>query len=1087
MDLKLGDVPMIPTRAPHVPETTNVAAFSSCRGGDKAVIVPSVVISQLGKRLSAVVSKRPSLAACLWGAPGIGKTHTAKLLLQQTPCHHITVHATIPIRTLLSVLPQTERLSAWVEASLENLDRGATPVQTATALCAWLSALAPFVLHIEDLHEARPERQGLWGHLAQAIQRTRGLGLIVTSRTPPPETFESVQLESLDRDASRALLEGEAGASLPVEALDWIFDHTQGNPLYTLEYYRYLTRLGHLWSDGQHWRWNAPKAGVMPASVEAVIAQMIETALNGDETRSALETRAMLGLETTEDIWAAVSGLSLEHFRAAQLDLELHGILRGTAFVHPLFHEVARGMLSPDERRRIARKAIEVLQDDSLRAATFVEEAELPSETARPLLEKAMLAARAAGNERQVAELLVKTVTHSSEADRGRVLLEASDAMTKFSLTEGERLASLAVQAQPENAKAVIWHARLLISLNRANEARTMIERLSDEIMPQTARWLTMIELKGLRDPQWILEVWNAHPEVREAANAAVRRQVAIALYDLGDTIAARAAFQDVLKIPELPVYERVGALNVLAQIERDAGEFDQSERTFSQALEVIEQNLAPAGLMRLTELQVTAWNATIFVNRAVVYRRQGSLHRAVQDAESGVALFAQVGSPHLYAAAQVGLAELLIHLGEYKRAEGLLQEAQIVVEGRLYERVTVGCDLANLYLEWDAPYARALALKHARDAERRAQTLSDLEAKMSALHVAGWAEALYGQPARALEHALALETISGDVNHARAMTLCRWVRALALERLGQHDDAADTLREALESATASKLDLLETERIGLELDRITQDIESARERVSRARGSGNLNLVNLAGRFFSSLEPTPNAALEDRAASRKRLELLGPMTVDGQPISERTRKGRELLALLLEARVTGRRDVPQLELLDALYPDLIEDKAVGALRQLVFRVRASLGPDAILRGAGGYALGAVDTDVERFLETRDPGLWRGAYLQDIGAGWDSSLRETLHDTLREVMTELLELDPHEVARLGKIVLESDPYDREALKLSLRALRVTGDEAGLNRLYKRSRTQFEEIGEPLPEDWNALLEIPAEGVSGFRA
>lgn len=1042
-----------------------------------------MVLVRLGKRLGAVVSKRPSVTVCLWGEPGVGKTHAAMLLLQQTPCHHLTVHATIPILALLSVLPQAERLSAWVEAALKNLDRGATPEQTVAALSAWLGALAPFVLHVEDLHEASPERQGLWGLLAQAIKRTRGLGLVLTSRVPPPEVFESVRLESLDRDASRTLLEGEAGANLPGEALDWIFDHTRGNPLYALEFFRHLTRLGHLWSDAQRWRWSAPTAQTMPASVEAVIAQMLEVALSTHEARAALEARAMLSLDAAENVWVAVSGLSPEQLGAAQRDLEHHGVLRGTGFVHPLFREVARGMIAPDERRRIARKAIEVLENDPAMVVALVDEAELPLEAARSALERALEAAQAAGDRRQAADLLVKRALYSSEADRGRALYEASWAVAGFQLAEAERLAALAVRAAPHNLETVIWHARLLIPLNRATEARALIEQLPDQVMPQTARWLTMIELKGLRDPQWILEVWCEHPELHRHANAAVWRQVGIAQYDLGQAVAARASFERVLGMPELPVNERVGALNVLAQIERDAGEFDQSERTFSHALEVIEQNLAPAGVMRLTALQATAWNATVFVNRAVVYRRQGKLHRAVQDAESGVALFAQVGSPHLYATAQVGLAELLVHLGEHKRAEGLLQEAQTVLEGRLYERVTVGCDLASLYLDWDAPYARALALKHARDAERWARDLSDLEARISALHVAGWAEALHGQPVRALEHVQALETISNDVNHDRAMTLCLWVRALAFERLDQHDGAVNALREALESATASKLDLLETERIGLELDRLTQNIESARVRASWARASGNLNLVNLAGRFFPSLESTPNAAPNLHTASRKQLQLLGPMTVDGQPVSERTRKGRELLALLLEARVTGRRDVPQLELLDALYPDLDEDKGAGALRQLVFRVRASLGPDAVLRGAGGYALGAVDSDVERFLETRDPGLWRGAYLQDTPAGWDSSLREVLHDALCEIMTERLELDPHEVARLGKIVLESDPYDREALKLGLRALRIAGDEAGLNRLYRRSRAQFEEIGEALPEDWTALLEPPSEGVS----
>jgi tetratricopeptide (TPR) repeat protein len=1078
---------MTTTQAPRVLDAPNVAAFVSRNGRSKAVIEPFVALPQLGKRLGAVVSKRPSLTVCLWGEPGIGKTHTARMLVQQTPCHHLTVHATIPIRALLGVLPQTERLSAWVEAALESLDRGATPEQTVAALCAWLSALAPFVLHVEDLHEANPERLELWGLLAHAVKRTRGLGLVVTSRTPPPEAFESVRLESLDRDASSALLEREAGAILPSEALDWIFDHTRGNPLYALEYFRHLTRHGHLWSDSQRWHWRTPTAQAMPASVEAVIAQMLEVALDSSETRAALEARAMLGLETTEDIWAAVSGLSLEQFREAHHDLEYHGLLRGGQFVHPLFREVARGMLAPDERRRIARKAIEVLEDDPAMVATFVEEAELLPESARSVLEHALAAAQAAGDRRQAAGLLVKLALYSSEADRGRALYEASWAVAGFQLAEAERLAAQSAQAQPGNVEAVIWHARLLIPLNRAEEARAMIEQLPDEVMSQTERWLTMIELKGLRDPEWILEVWREHPELHRQANAAVWRQVGIAQYDLGQTVAARASFERVLGMPELPVYERVGALNVLAQIERDAGEFDPSERTFSQALEVIEQNIAPAGVMRLTALQITAWKATIDVNRSVVYRRLGNLHRAVLDAEPAVALFAQVGSPHLYATAQVGLAELLIHLGEYKRAEGLLLEAQTVLEGRLYERVIVACNLANIYLEWDAPYARALALKHARDAERQARALSDLEARVSALHVAGWAEALHGQPARALEHALTLEAIWRDANHARAITLCLWVRGLALERMDQQVEAVNALREALESAIHSKLDLLETERIGLELDRITDDIESARTRVGRARAMGNLNLIQLANRFFGSLESTPNAAPEDRVSGRKRLELLGPMTIDGQPISERTRKGRELLALLLEARVTGRREVPQLELLDALYPDLDEDKGASALRQLVFRVRANLGPDAILRGAGGYAIHAVDSDVERFLETRDSSLWRGAYLQDVSQNWDSSLCETLHDTLREVMAELLELDPHEVARLGRIILENDPYDREALALSLRALHIAGDEAGLRKLYKHSRAQFEEIGEPLPEDWTALLEPPLEDTSRMRA
>ncbi len=1042
----------------------------------KVTVVVSPAVIQLGKRLAAIVSKRPSLAACLWGEPGVGKTHAALALLRQTPCHHLSVHATIPLSALLAALPRAEQLSTWVEASLERLDQGATSEQTVAALNAWLTALSPFVLHVEDLHEASPDRLELWNRLARALKRTRGLGLIATSRIAPLEAFEAVRLEGLDAEGSKALLEAEAGSSLPREATVWIFEFTRGNPLFALETFRHLARHGHLWNDARRWRWNAPKAGVMPASVEAVIGEVIEAALDSEDARAALNARAMLGLEITETLWAATSGLSLVSLEAAREDLEWRGVLRNAQFVHPLFREVARQSLEPDVRRDIARRAIRALESDPLTAAEFVGEAELSLQTARSLLERALKAAQTANDHRQIADLLVKLTAFSDEAERGRALFEASRAVTSFQLVEGERLAALACQTEPGNADFAVWHARLLISLNRVPEAQDLIEHLPDRIMSQTTRLLTMIELKGLRNPQWILEVWDANPEVRAQANAAARRQVANALYELGRIAEARFAFENVLKIPNLPVYERVGILNVLAMMERGEGAFEEAETTFSSALEVIEQNAAPPGVTRLTPLQVAAWKATIYTNRSVARRRELDLYRATEDMEAALALFVQVGSPRLYGTAQVGLAELLTHLGEHKRAETLLLEAQTILEPASSEGVSAMVNLSRLYLDWDAPYAHLLALKHARDAERQARMVSDLDARIAALHTAGWAEALHGQPARALEFAQSLEAISKDVQQTHARVLSLWVCGLAFERMGQPSEAMRAIREASALAKESRVDLLETERIGLDLDRMTKDTASVRKRTERAQACGHLNLVHLAHRYFSDLESTPNVAPEERVTNRAWLEVLGPIQVNSEPISERIRKGKELLALLLEARVTGHHDVPQLELLDALYPDLIEQRATGALRQLVFRMRAILGPDAILRSAGGYALGTVDTDVERFLETRDPGLWRGAYLQGVTLSWNSSLRESLHNALREAMTERLELDPHEVARLGRIVLESDPYDRDALALTLRALHTVSDEVGLRRLYKRSRAHFEEIGSPLPEDWTALLE-----------
>ncbi|WP_036219657.1 hypothetical protein, partial [Calidithermus chliarophilus] len=75
-------------------------------------------------------------------------------------------------------------------------------------------------------------------------------------------------------EASTALLQGQAGGALPPEACEWIYQRAQGNPLFTLEYFRHLGRLGHLWSDGHRWRWRAPEGEPMPTSVEALIVQL---------------------------------------------------------------------------------------------------------------------------------------------------------------------------------------------------------------------------------------------------------------------------------------------------------------------------------------------------------------------------------------------------------------------------------------------------------------------------------------------------------------------------------------------------------------------------------------------------------------------------------------------------------------------------------------------------------------------------------------------------------------------------------------------------------------------------------------------
>jgi hypothetical protein len=189
-----------------------------------------------------------------------------------------------------------------------------------------------------------------------------------------------------------------------------------------------------------------------------------------------------------------------------------------------------------------------------------------------------------------------------------------------------------------------------------------------------------------------------------------------------------------------------------------------------------------------------------------------------------------------------------------------------------------------------------------------------------------------------------------------------------------------------------------------------------------------------------------------------------------------RGRKRRELLALLLEARLAGRAEVDKLELIDALYPEEDELKASTNLRELVYVLRERLGTQAISTTATGYALGNVDSDAEIFLRTGDTSLWRGVYLEGIDLEHQETVAESLYWLLFSKAQELLETNPKEVARVAKVLLEYDPYNRDYLTLCLQAFRESNNHKSLTRLYTEAKKRFVEVGETLPVSWQTFLD-----------
>jgi hypothetical protein len=220
----------------------------------------------------------------------------------------------------------------------------------------------------------------------------------------------------------------------------------------------------------------------------------------------------------------------------------------------------------------------------------------------------------------------------------------------------------------------------------------------------------------------------------------------------------------------------------------------------------------------------------------------------------------------------------------------------------------------------------------------------------------AAWAQAIHGDPNEANALANELETLDVGLQQPALTTGANWIRGLVFARLGLPSEA----REAFSLVTVSNMPMAlgpSLERMALELDRVTNNTASARARVERARALGALNVVKVASRYFPELESQPAKPTSPEMHSTVRLEVLGKtqVMVNGLVLSDRTRKGKALLSRLLQARLAGRRELSNVELVDQMYPEMSDEKGASALKQLVYRLRSQLGANAILRTANGY------------------------------------------------------------------------------------------------------------------------------------
>ncbi len=1044
------------------------------------------------KRLTNLNTKRSGLAVGLWGEPGIGKTFLVNNLLKEAKCRAIGLHSTVPITQLLAALPTVKKLPVWGEQTLQKLLRGehVEAKEAGAVIGAILATGAPLLLYLEDIHEVNPERLDFIRALAISARASKGVGLLVSSRSLPPEPFECERLLPFTETETAFLLQQELGGNLPQEALSWVYGRALGNPLFSLEYFRALTRQGFLWNDSKSWHWRPPEKNTVPLTVEALIESVLNDVLKIPELAATVAAHAMLALDATPSLRAEVAGIKIKTLLLLEQQLTARGVLRDAGFAHPLYKEIALQHLDSVTRTALARRALAALGNDPRAAARCIEDAQLPATESLAAFLHAATAAKTSGNTVEAARHLAAACKFTSGETWAQLALEAANGLRHVDVVEAQRLAELASLESSQRSDALFLIADLMCAQGKISEAEHVLQSLEADVFLNAAHdptqqslwWGRRLQLYSMnRQHGRVLEMLKAQPEMLSQADTTTVYRAARALVQSGETKQAKKICDDALKRPNLNAHDRAYVLKGLAMIA-----LEQTHWAEMESLEAEVQTLAESiGNLRLKD-------AALY-NRALALGFLGRYQEQMQCLEAAMHVCRELGDTTALVIAQNAYGSALVQSGEYERSEAFLLEARDALMRVDTTEFLIECErnLAHLYLEWQPPHGKMLALKHASAALAVARTFNDPSHSIDPLHYLAASEAWAGNIGKAHEHAKealrlanALHEQNQDEQNALPF-LYSAKNALAQVLWFEEKSEPETEIALTETMQVAKQlgDTLGFNMLGLQLNKLQNNIAEAKKRLDWFEENGLGNGVRFARRLFNNFNETVPASVLAIKTSTPILRVLGPMCLNENIL--RGRKRQDLLASLLEARIKGRAEVSRLALIETLYPNTDELQASTALKALVHQVRADTDTEIIITTNLGYALGQILSDAELFLRLGDTTLWRGQYLPDLES--DANVRESLQAALTTALEKMLAAHSHEkeeMIRVANILLEAEPYDRKILGLALQAQKTNSPQ--LQRMYNQAKLRFAEVGEHLPETWAGAIGLAAAQPSASR-
>lgn len=286
---------------------------------------------------------------------------------------------------LATLLPETARTGVGQVAPELRRTR---LFEGVARLLAHVSAIAPAVVAIDDLHHADPDSVHLFHYIART-SRGRRIALLAAAREAAPGSALAAARASLEPRGELGIVPvgplapdavGELVRRFGVhpETAAWLAPRlaawTGGNPFFVLEVLRALLGQERLRRVGADWRWagerpdhSEPLSPELPPTVRQTILSRV--AALPDPTRRLLDVVAVLGPSVRVEVVAALTGrddLSVAQDLAPALEA---GLLREAreasatiAFAHELVRDATYQRLPTTVRSAMHRRAAAALE-----------------------------------------------------------------------------------------------------------------------------------------------------------------------------------------------------------------------------------------------------------------------------------------------------------------------------------------------------------------------------------------------------------------------------------------------------------------------------------------------------------------------------------------------------------------------------------------------------------------------------------------------------------------------------------------------------------------------------------------------------